>query len=189
MTITVPQLEQHILIMNKGHIDLSKVEWNCRADLVRFLGVSLEKAVEMSEDEVYGTLDADGNSSDEPFENQYGLTCKCCSKPVRMDYTDNPSDGYNLICSDNHYGFISVYATDAMDEGMEYERQVGEEVKNMLKSHYVQQTKVSKDDIRTNGCVIQILTTISNKYEYYELQGIYYSIEDNDLAYEYYKRT
>lgn len=46
----------------------------------------------------------------EDYTNEYGFTCGCCGKPVRMEYTDRNGDGYNLICEDENcdYGFVSA---------------------------------------------------------------------------------
>lgn len=111
MVVTVPVLQAHIDRMNKGFLDFSQCELNTRADLVRFEGFTLEKACSIDESEAYAIME--GETIEKPvYENQYGITCKCCGKPVAMEYTDSPSDGYQLNCENSHYDFVSIYVFD-----------------------------------------------------------------------------
>lgn len=107
--ITVSALQAHIDRMNAGHLDFSQVELNTRADLVRFEGFSLQRACEIDESLAYDIMEGNNVSNEDEFQNEYNLICKCCGKPVSMTYTDSPSDGYMLLCENDHYDFASVY--------------------------------------------------------------------------------
>jgi hypothetical protein len=112
MTVTVNQLKAHIERLDNGHLDFSQVELNTRADLVRFEGYSLKRACEIEESLAYDIVEHNPIMEREEFKNEYGLTCKCCGKPVSITYTDSPSDGYFLECKNEHYDFASIYGFD-----------------------------------------------------------------------------
>lgn len=180
MVITIPVLSQHIQYLNQGYVDFSQVELNSRADLVRFFGYSVEDAIKLPEDQVYNVIENDGGNIEEGYSNDYGLKCNTCNESVRMDYTDSPSDGYHLICKNEHYGFISVYATDAIDEKRYFEKQVSDEVKKLLSTHNLRSTDVDKESLQNDGELIQVIE-MYNYHAFYYYKDKYFYIRDHSF--------
>lgn len=182
MTISVEMLQKHIVQKQNGQCNFSQIELNSRADLVIFMGYSIEEAIRIPEEKVYRILDNDSDfGNEEAFENKYGLNCDCCSLPFKMTYTDNPSDGYRLECENGHYGFISVYAIDSMEETLEFNTKANDEVKMLHNLYYFRRLNEKETDIsaiKSKGRLIQKIDGY-NDIEYYQLDDKYYQFDYN----------
>lgn len=125
-TVVTPAiLSAHIALLNSGKIDFSQVELNCRADLVRFEGYSVEQAASMEEGDVYRILDGE-TYEDEWGPNIYGLRCKCGSKDVKIQFINgypgrygSSEDGYICKCGCGSEFFVHECAIDAIMEHSE----------------------------------------------------------------------
>ncbi|MDG0791959.1 hypothetical protein OMP38_14665 [Cohnella ginsengisoli] len=117
MKVSPELLKAHIAKLNQGILDFSEVEMNCRADLVRFEGLTVEQAASMDEDEMYRFLDVEPEHDDwEP--NNYGFTCSCGSKDLKMQWINgypgrySSDDGYLCKCNCGKEFFIHECALD-----------------------------------------------------------------------------
>jgi hypothetical protein len=121
MTITIQSLQAHINNLDSGIIDFSQVELNTRADLVRFEGYSLERAITIDECEAYRIMEGDIYDEDEEWEtNRYNLSCKCGSKDLKMKYVNgypgrySSDDGYLFKCNCGEEFFVHECVMDGM---------------------------------------------------------------------------
>lgn len=121
LMVSVASLQTHIAKLNAGILNFSDVEMNCRADLVRFEGIPVERAASMDEDEVYRIIDGYSEQEDDEWEpNRYGFTCSCGSKDIKIQWINgypdrfSSSDGYLCKCSCDKEFFIHECVLDAM---------------------------------------------------------------------------
>lgn len=99
----------HIEKRNNGYLNFSDIELNNAYDLIMFHNFTIDQVCKMSDHEIEEILENDGQIEVKIYKNDYNIVCKKCGKPVNMEYTDNPEDGYLLECKCGHTGFMSIY--------------------------------------------------------------------------------